>query len=149
MSNEDDLLVQFIALYAKASNINVAELRRLDDEKRKREGTRLECPTVPRVRKRGHQVYREMGKNYFRRSFRMPYPALCCLLRPQSRDALHCGDAASLPAATCRGGEQHQAPRSPPPSLELCYLSCVVRCDLFNDKFMLNMEYQLSRLVTC
>ena len=82
MSNEEDLLAQFITLYAKASPCNVAELRRLDSEKRKREGTRLECPTmVHRVRKSVHQVYREMGKHYFHRSFRMSYQALCRLLR--------------------------------------------------------------------
>ena len=50
MVNEEDLLAQFIALYAKAPPCNITELRRLDNEKQKREGTRLECPTVPRVR---------------------------------------------------------------------------------------------------
>lgn len=79
MGNEDDLLAQFLVLYAKASVCNVAELQRL--ENKKREGTRLDCATVPRMRKSVLQVYREMGKNYFRRSFRMSYPALCRLLR--------------------------------------------------------------------
>ena len=50
MVNEEGLLAQFIALYDKAAFCNVAELRHLDEEKRKREGTRLECPTIPRVR---------------------------------------------------------------------------------------------------
>ena len=81
MNNKDDLLAQFITLYAKASQCNVAELRRLNNETQKREGTRLECPTVPWARKSVHQVYREMGKTYFRRSFRMSYQALCRLLR--------------------------------------------------------------------
>ena len=67
MGNEDDLLAQFLVLYAKASVCNVAELQRL--ENKKREGTRLDCATVPRMRKSVLQVYREMGKNYFRRSF--------------------------------------------------------------------------------
>ena len=56
MVNEEDLLAQFIALYDKASSCNVAELCRLDNEKRKREGTRLECPTIPLVRNGVHQV---------------------------------------------------------------------------------------------
>ena len=81
MDNEEDLLAHFVALYAKASSCNDAELRRLDEEKQKREGTRLECPTIPRVRKSVLQVYREMEQNYFRRSFRMSYHALCRLLR--------------------------------------------------------------------
>ena len=38
MDNEEDLLAHFVALYAKASSCNVAELRRLDEEKRKRAG---------------------------------------------------------------------------------------------------------------
>ena len=46
-------------------------LRRLDE--RKREGTRTDCPNVPRERKSVTQVYREMGAQYFRRSFRMNY----------------------------------------------------------------------------
>ena len=50
MDNKEDLLAQFVALYAKAWSCNATELRRLDEEKRKREGTRLECPTIPRVR---------------------------------------------------------------------------------------------------
>ena len=65
MDNEGDLLAQFVALYAKASSCNIAELRRLDNEKRKREGTRLECPTILRARKRVHQVYQELGKDDF------------------------------------------------------------------------------------
>ena len=38
MVNKEDLLAQFITLYDKASFCNVAELRRLDEEKRKRAG---------------------------------------------------------------------------------------------------------------
>ena len=78
MDNEDDLLSHFLALYAKAAVCNVAELRR---EAETNVGTRLNCPTVPRARKSVHQVYREMGKTYFRRSCRMTYSAFCCLLR--------------------------------------------------------------------
>ena len=77
MDNEDDLLSHFLALYAKAAVCNVAELRR---EAETNVGTRLNCPTVPRARKSVHQVYREMGKTFFRRSFRMTYSAFCRLL---------------------------------------------------------------------
>ena len=61
--NDDDELEQFLLLYAQASQLASAEeALRLE---RKREGTRLECPTVPRQRKTVTQVYRELGKGYF------------------------------------------------------------------------------------
>ena len=69
--NDDDELTQFLMLYAQVSQITCAdEIRRLNS---KRQGTRLEKPTVPRERKTVTQVYRELGKHYFRRSFRMSY----------------------------------------------------------------------------
>ena len=40
MVNKEDILAQFIALSDKVSSCNVTELCRLDNEKRKREGTR-------------------------------------------------------------------------------------------------------------
>ena len=68
---DDDELTQFLMLYAQVSQITCAdEIRRLNS---KRQGTRLEKPTVPRERKTVTQVYRELGKHYFRRSFRMSY----------------------------------------------------------------------------
>jgi hypothetical protein len=36
-------------------------------------GTRLNCPTIPRTRKSMTQLFRELGPNYFRRSFRMSF----------------------------------------------------------------------------
>ena len=69
--NDDDELTQFMMLYAQVSQITCAdEIRRLNS---KRQGTRLEKPTVPRERKTVTQVYRELGKHYFRRSFCMSY----------------------------------------------------------------------------
>ena len=83
MSNEDDLLAQYIALYAKASMCNVAELHQSDTYVMGRERGRapaLNAPTVPWVRRNVHWLYREMEKNYFCQLFRMWYPALCRLL---------------------------------------------------------------------
>ena len=77
--NDDDELTQFLMLYAQVSQITCAdEIRRLNS---KRQGTRLEKPTVPRERKTVTQVYRELGKHYFRRSFRMSYSTFGRLYR--------------------------------------------------------------------
>ena len=47
----------------------------------KRQGTRLEKPTATRERKTVTQIYRELGKHYFRRSFRMSYSTFGRLYR--------------------------------------------------------------------
>ena len=66
-SNDDDELEQFMMLFAQASQLSSAEeVRRLN---KKRSGTRLDAPAVPRIRKTVTQVYRELGKHYFRRAF--------------------------------------------------------------------------------
>ena len=54
------------------------EIRRVNS---KREGTRLDRPAVPRVRKNVTQVNRELGQNYFRRAFRMSYRTFFRLYR--------------------------------------------------------------------
>ena len=85
-ADKDDILAQFLVLYAKAAASNAAELRR--QQRNKRKGTCLDCTTVLRIRKSVLQVYREMRKSHFRRAFRMSYPVFCRLLRfiePQSR----------------------------------------------------------------
>ena len=70
-SDDDDELEQFLMLYAQVAQLASAEeIRRVNS---KREGTRLDRPAVPRVRKNVTQVYRELGQNYFRRAFRMSY----------------------------------------------------------------------------
>ena len=46
-------------------------LELLEEEEATNEGTRLDCPTIPRIRKSVRQIFRELGPNYFRRSFRM------------------------------------------------------------------------------
>ena len=69
--NDDDTLEQFLLLYAQASQLASCEEARRRGTKR--EGTRLDCPTVPRIRKTVTQVYRELGANYFRRAFRMSF----------------------------------------------------------------------------
>ena len=61
MDNEDDLFSQFLTLYAKAAVRNHVQLRR---EAETNKGTKLNCPTVPCLRKSVHQVHREMGKTY-------------------------------------------------------------------------------------
>ena len=79
MGNEDDLLAQFLVLFAKASVCNVAELQRL--ENKKREGTRLDCATVPRMRKSVLRVHREMGNIFIsvvRFECRTLRSAVCC-----------------------------------------------------------------------
>ena len=82
--NDDDELEQFLLLYAQASQLASAEeALRLE---RKREGTRLECPTVPRQRKTVTQVYRELGKGYFRRAFRILYQTFGQLYRLLEED---------------------------------------------------------------
>ena len=114
MDNEDDLLSHFLALYAKAAVCNVAELRR---EAETNVGTRLNCPTVPRARKSVHQVYREMGKTFFRRSFRMTYSAFCRLLRliePGLQEAwCRSASVASRQASGRSGGEEPTAASEP------------------------------------
>ena len=78
---DDDLLAQFDMLYAEASALACeGERRRL--EEKKREGTKLDCPNIPRERKSVVQVYRELGSTYFRRSFRMSYGTFRSLYRP-------------------------------------------------------------------
>ena len=66
----DDVLAQFIIMmYAKATTLAGDEKLRREHE-RKREGSQLECPPVPRERKSVTQLYKELGKGYFRGSFR-------------------------------------------------------------------------------
>ena len=77
--NEEDELKQFMLLYAQALQLALAE--GAQGLERKREGTRIDCPTVQRTRKSVTQVYRELGKGYFRRAFRMSYRTFCRLYR--------------------------------------------------------------------
>ena len=83
-SNDDDELEQFMMLFAQASQLSSAEeVRRLN---KKRSGTRLDAPAVPRIRKTVTQVYRELGKHYFRRAFRMSYSTFGRLYRLLEND---------------------------------------------------------------
>ena len=52
----------------------------------KREGTKLDCPNIPRQRKSVEQVYRELGSTYFRRSFCMSYRTFRSLHRTLEED---------------------------------------------------------------
>ena len=83
--DDDDLLAQFLMLYAEASSLACEEERRRLEEK-KREGTRIDCPHIPRQRKSVVQVYRELGSTYFRRSFRMSYGTFRRLYRTLEED---------------------------------------------------------------
>ena len=82
--DDDDLLAQFLMLYAEASTLACEEERRRLEEKR-REGTRIDCPNIPRLRKSVVQVYRELGSTYFRRSFRMSYGTSAVCTAPWRR----------------------------------------------------------------
>jgi hypothetical protein len=88
MENKDDLLSQFLALCVKALACNHGELFR---EAKTKEGTRFNCPTVPRVRKSVYQVYREIGKTYFCGSFQMtyfPFGPLFQLIKPNLEEGV-------------------------------------------------------------
>ena len=76
--DDDDLLAQFLMLYAEASTLAFEEEHRRLEE-RKREGTRLDCLNVLRQKKSAVQVYRELGGTYFRRSFRIQRKLICAL----------------------------------------------------------------------
>ena len=75
--NDDDELEQFMLLYAQASQLASAE--GAQGLERKRDGTRIDCPTVQRTRMSVTQVYHELGKGYFCRAFRMSYRTFCRL----------------------------------------------------------------------
>ena len=76
---DDDVLTQFVMLYAKASLAGDEELRR--EYERKSEDGRHDSPLVPRERRSVTQVFRELGEGYFRRSFRMTYSSFRRLYR--------------------------------------------------------------------
>ena len=77
--DNDDELSQFLMLYAQRSQLTCAEkVGRINN---KGQGTRLEAPPVPRARTTVTQVYRELDKQYFRRSFRMLYETFGRLYR--------------------------------------------------------------------
>ena len=90
-SENDDLLAEFLLLYQQAHQATSNVFHRLE-EGRKREGTRLDCPTIPRVRKSVTQVYRELGA-YFRRSFRMTYKVFTRLFRLLQDDLIRIVDS--------------------------------------------------------
>ena len=60
-------------LNARTQQLGASYIAKNAGENRKRPGSRLDCPTVPRQRKSVTQLHRELGKTYFRRSFRMKY----------------------------------------------------------------------------
>ena len=75
-------------LYAEASALACEEEHRRLKE-RKTEGTKLDCPNIPRLRKLVVQVYRELSSTYFRRSFRMSYRTFRSLYRTLEEDLKH------------------------------------------------------------
>ena len=78
--SEDDFMHRY-AMLAQTTCLNMDyQIARLHEES-KQKGTRLDCPTIPRVRKSVTQVYRELGNLYFKRSFRMSYQRFCRLFR--------------------------------------------------------------------
>lgn len=89
--DQQHLLAQFMLLYHQTQQLSSTEHHRLLSNKRP--GTRLDCPTVPRVRKSVAQVSRELGKTYFRRSFRMSYATFCELFRILKADLIRLIDA--------------------------------------------------------
>ena len=58
-------------------------------------GKSSDCPTIPRQRKSVTQVYRELGKTYFRRSFRMSFETFSNLFNVVKADLIRVVDARS------------------------------------------------------
>ena len=80
----DTELVQFVMLYTQTKQLASSERHRIQSNKRI--GSRLDCPTIPRDRKSVTQVHRELGKIYFRRSFRMTMKTFRRLFRILKED---------------------------------------------------------------
>ncbi len=94
--SDDEVAAQLAMLYSQAQQLSSTLLHQIQlSRSRKREGSRLDCPTIPRQRKSVTQVYRELGRTYFRRSFRMSFETFSNLFKVIKVDLIRVVNARS------------------------------------------------------